>query len=406
MDGPSVSSRKSTAGNGVPGHAGRCTRSSRNRDGPLPDNGGIGEVVAAGRAKGECRHRVHVGTFGGHLARCADAAPVEGGPARLDNRLAGGAVGDGDGKVFRGVRERNPAVCDGCFFPAPGKSEKPAVGMGAMALGNASPGFASAGFHFHGKRESGSEVFGERLGSGNLVGHRRAAAAPPRVRARTATHFIPYAKKCYEAEAKMGLLAPLGIEPEQADLFFPVGEMQRQRTAAFLREEGIEQDHPLVLISPGSGWSGKNWPPERFRAVAEWSERERGAQVAWIGSPAEAHLVGENPPGKCWFGRFSVPELAAVMERATLWLGNDSGPMHLAAAVGCPTLSLWGPTEPAKWAPRGKRHRHLRKMERCQGCEYWNPEKTCFKQTHACMEAIRVDDVCEALSEMLSPPVP
>ena len=245
-----------------------------------------------------------------------------------------------------------------------------------------------------------ANVSGAEIWSG--IGDRR----PPRVRAKTATHFIPYAKECYEAEAKMGLLAPLGIEPEQADLFFPVGEMQRQRAAAFLREEGIEQGHPLVLISPGSGWSGKNWPPERFRAVAEWLERERGAQVAWIGSPAETRLAGENPPGKCWFGRFSVHELAAVMERATLWLGNDSGPMHLAAAVGCPTLSLWGPTEPAKWAPRGKRHRHLRKMERCQGCEYWNPEKTCFKQTHACMEAIRVDDVCEALSEMLSPPVP
>lgn len=228
------------------------------------------------------------------------------------------------------------------------------------------------------------------------IGDRR----PPRVSKAIQTCFFPYEKERYEADAMMQLLRPLGIDvPESgAELFFPVDGQSRQSAEEFLQREGVSGERPLILISPGSGWSGKNWPGNRFRAVAEWLEREKGAQVAWMGTAGEETVLGNGPlPGKNWFGRFSIPELAAVMERAALWVGNDSGPMHLAAAVGCPTLSLWGPTEPGKWAPRGEKHRHIRRMERCARCEYWNPAKTCFQKTHACMEAISVEDVKRAL---------
>ena len=77
---------------------------------------------------------------------------------------------------------------------------------------------------------------------------------------------------------------------------------------------------------------------------------------------------------------------------------SASPPMHLAAAAGCPTVSLWGPTEPGKWAPRGEKHRYIRRMERCPGCEYWNPAKHCLQPNHACMEAISVEEVEEAVS--------
>ena len=232
------------------------------------------------------------------------------------------------------------------------------------------------------------------------IGDRR----PPRVGKGIRTCFVPYEKERYEADALMQLLRPLGIDIPQvkAELFFPVDEASRQFAEDFLRREGEATERPLVLISPGSGWRGKNWPGERFREVAAWLERERGVQVAWIGSAGEAALAGSDPlPGKKWFGLFSIPELAAVMGCAALWLGNDSGPMHLAAAVGCPTVSLWGPTEPGKWAPRGEKHRHIRRMERCPGCEYWNPAKRCQQEKHACMEAISVEEVEAVLADVL-----
>ncbi|MBQ7251911.1 MAG: glycosyltransferase family 9 protein [Kiritimatiellae bacterium] len=233
------------------------------------------------------------------------------------------------------------------------------------------------------------------------IGERR----PPRVGKNIRTCFFPYEKERYEADALMQLLRPLGIEvpPSGAELFFPVDGASRRKAEDFLRREAVATDRPLVLVSPGSGWSGKNWPIGRFREVAAWLEGERGAQVAWIGSAGEAALAGDGPlPGKNWFGRFSIPGLAAVMERAALWVGNDSGPMHLAAAVGCPTVSLWGPTEPGKWAPRGEKHRRFRRMERCPGCEYWNPAKTCFQKTHACMEAVSVGEVRGAIAAALA----
>lgn len=248
-----------------------------------------------------------------------------------------------------------------------------------------------------------ANMLGAAIWSG--IGDRR----PPRVSKGIQTCFFPYEKTQYEADALMQLLRPLGIDVPQTgtELFFPVDEMSRRRAGDFLRREGVETGRPLVLLSPGSGWSGKNWPGGRFREVALWLERERGAQVAWIGSEREATLAGNDPlPGKTWFGLFTIPELAAVMERASLWVGNDSGPMHLAAAVGCPTMSLWGPTEPGKWAPRGEKHRHIRRIERCPGCEYWNPAKTCFQKTHACMESISVADVCTALCPTIRTEIP
>lgn len=232
------------------------------------------------------------------------------------------------------------------------------------------------------------------------IGDRR----PPRVGKGIQTRFFPYEKGRYEADALMQLLRPLGIDVPQAgaELFFPVDEAAQRFAEDFLRREGVAEDRPLILISPGSGWSGKNWPGGRFREVAAWLERERGVQVAWSGSAGEAALAGNGPlPEKNWFGRLSIPELAAVMERAALWLGNDSGPMHLAAAVGCSTVSLWGPTEPGKWAPRGAKHHHIRRMERCPGCEYWNPAMHCLQPTHACMEAISVEEVKAVLADAL-----
>jgi len=104
-----------------------------------------------------------------------------------------------------------------------------------------------------------------------------------------------------------------------------------------------------VVIQPGSGGAYKNWPLENFRAVNEELSR-RGRRVVWCTGPAEEEMPRLEPS----LPPMRLPELARALARARLYIGNDSGITHLAAASGCRTVAVFGPTDPAVWAPRGK----------------------------------------------------
>jgi heptosyltransferase-3 len=105
----------------------------------------------------------------------------------------------------------------------------------------------------------------------------------------------------------------------------------------------VEQEE-FAVIHPFSGSPRKNWPLERFRELAR--RLERGLPVRWCAGP-------EDPPLPEALRYDDLYELACWLARASLYVGNDSGITHLAAAVGTPVLALFGPTDPAVWAPRG-----------------------------------------------------
>jgi heptosyltransferase-2 len=113
----------------------------------------------------------------------------------------------------------------------------------------------------------------------------------------------------------------------------------------------------FVAIHPGSGAPDKNWPAERFAAVARGLEPD--LTCVWVRGPAEAGL-GPAPAGAKELAGEALHAVASELAAARLYLGNDSGLSHLAAAVGTPTLALFGPTDPALWAPRGRQVRVLR----------------------------------------------
>jgi heptosyltransferase-3 len=132
-------------------------------------------------------------------------------------------------------------------------------------------------------------------------------------------------------------LRPLGLAP--ASLLYP------------LRPPAPEPR--LVAIHPGSGSPRKNWPLDRWIALAHWLERECGARLLVISGEAEPAnlLAGIGEPAR----QLPLTQLAERLARCGFFVGHDSGVSHLAAAAGVPSLLLFGPTDPAMWAPPSPR---------------------------------------------------
>jgi len=110
---------------------------------------------------------------------------------------------------------------------------------------------------------------------------------------------------------------------------------------------------PIVLINPGAGWGAKEWPPERYGEVARALAKE-GARVLVNYGPGEEQLakdVQDSSDGAAEPTTCSIAELIALTRRARLLIGGDTGPLHLAAALGVPLVAIFGPTDPARNGP-------------------------------------------------------
>jgi len=154
----------------------------------------------------------------------------------------------------------------------------------------------------------------------------------------------------------------LGITPPPAPVAW-TAPADEARAEAILGKA-----RPFLALGPTANWSGKVWPAERFVALAcrltEGDGLLRGAPVVLLGGPGASERKAATPvatalattPGGLidLVGQLSLPEAAAVLGRAALFVGNDSGLMHLSAATGAPTLGLFGPTPAGEYAPVGR----------------------------------------------------
>jgi heptosyltransferase-2 len=183
------------------------------------------------------------------------------------------------------------------------------------------------------------------------------------------------------------LLAPLrqrGLPIPDPLPRFSLLPAERTYAQACWQERGLVA--PLILIHPGSGGRRKCWPWDRFLALAQRC-RQQGLSVLLVHGPAEADLAEQiHRDPQCQNLALCPPgllELAGLLESAALFVGNDSGPGHLAAALGTPPLTLFGPTDPRVWRPL---HRQARVVQARAGQ----------------LEAIGSEEVFAAAMEMLN----
>ena len=159
---------------------------------------------------------------------------------------------------------------------------------------------------------------------------------------------------------------------------------------------------PLVLLCPAARYRFKAWAPSQFAALADRLAAQ-GVVVALIGNRREYQLgqqilaLSRSHPFNM-MGQTSLSQLAGLMKQSALFIGNDGGPMHMAGAVGCPVLGLFGPTDPAVWGARGKHVSVISKHLDCQEC--FHP--VCQRGEDSCMGKISLEEVFEKAQDMLS----
>jgi heptosyltransferase I len=154
---------------------------------------------------------------------------------------------------------------------------------------------------------------------------------------------------------------------------------------------------PLALLYPGAGWGSKRWPPERYSAVAA-GLAARGFQVLVNAAPGEegiADSIVAQSNQAAIAVRCSLAELIALTRRVALAIGGDTGPMHLACALGRPVVGIYGPTDPARNGPYGTRFRVLRSPTSVRN-------HARLEQPEAGLLTIAPEEVLDAAGEVLS----
>ena len=207
----------------------------------------------------------------------------------------------------------------------------------------------------------------------------------------------------HEVEYYLCLLDGLGIpRPVPAALKLAVTGEEREAMARRLASFGIAQGAPIVAINPGATYgSAKRWYPDRFAAVADALSAEWSARVVVVGSAAEAPLAGEieaatrNPLFNL-AGRTTVRELMALLSLSSFLVTNDSGPMHIGAALGVPLVAIFGPTDWRRTSPWTDRARVVRVDVDCSPCML----RECDRG-HECMLGVTPGMVVDAARQLL-----
>jgi ADP-heptose:LPS heptosyltransferase len=249
-----------------------------------------------------------------------------------------------------------------------------------------------------------------RILHGYSVGYWRAMHFLPSTR-------VPAVRGIHDVEQNLRLLAPLGIEAEAKPQgpVFPVTAEDRARAAAMLAAMGLAADVRPIVVHAGSAQTvlaqAKRWPTERYRELIAALRAEAGDRVVVVEGPDEAGVADDivssrdatasRAPARVIKLSGPLGEAAALLERAELYVGTDSGLAHLAAAVGTPAVTIFAPADPDRVCPYGYRDLVVQPPPPC-GPSFLYPWEAAYPKMrqhadHRCIERVTVEAVMDAV---------
>jgi len=213
---------------------------------------------------------------------------------------------------------------------------------------------------------------------------------------------IPAHERFYylELARRAGWLESL---PDVAGIALHVTAEQTEKAEEKLRALGGRVGITRVAVGAGASYgSAKCWPPERFAQALNQLRRERDADIVLFGPPAESNVsaaiqAGLSRPALDLTGKTQIAELPALLSRCSVFLGNDSGAMHVAAAVGLPVVAVFGPTDPGGTSPVTPRCAIVQEKPYCSPCFL----RRC-PTDHRCMTAVTPEMVSAPLLRALT----
>ncbi|MBI4377006.1 MAG: hypothetical protein HY549_11215 [Elusimicrobia bacterium] len=221
------------------------------------------------------------------------------------------------------------------------------------------------------------------------------------------TDALPFSWLMHDLERNLSLLGPLDGRrlAELGDpVYLPAEPARAEELRLKLRAEAGADHRGWVGVHPGAAWTTKRWLPERYRELCR-GLAAAGYGVVLIGSSKDSEVCAAIAAGSGaldWSGRTDLSQLRALMGCLSLFVTNDSGPMHVATASGVPTLALFGPTSrELGFFPYGREHRVLEQGLDCRPCGLHGGAR-CPEGHFLCMRLITTDQALSAALEMLA----
>ncbi len=228
------------------------------------------------------------------------------------------------------------------------------------------------------------------------------AGIPERIGSNVSGRGILLTKVCsdrrdlHEVHRYLRVLELIDIHESSTELEFWHTDADRHAVRQTLATQGILPTEHLIGVNIGTTWRTKRWALENFGDVITQLQKRFGARILLTGSPTEIPL-GEalvevaKVEAINLIGQTTLMQLGALIESCDLYLTCDSGPMHIAAAVGTPTIALFGPTSPTRHGPYGENHEVIEKSVECRPCY----KRKCMRKDlpHLCMTEIDPNEV-------------
>ena len=217
------------------------------------------------------------------------------------------------------------------------------------------------------------------------------------------SHVTPYERLKHKVEYHLDLVRFLGCSTDFVEWGVYLSETEKAEVERLLRDNSVST--PFICAHPGGRLLLKRWPTHRCASLYDRMIDRFGLPLVLLSAGSEIGLAGEiasmmrNRP-ILLAGKTTIRQLSGVIAKAALLVCNDSAPMHIAAALGTPTVAIFGPSKSIEPRPYGKGHLVIEKDFSCR----WSCDEIRCKNEkhHACMEAITVDDVFQAIERKIA----
>lgn len=186
------------------------------------------------------------------------------------------------------------------------------------------------------------------------------------------------------------------------NLVWRISDEERKKADLFLKKMGLSFEKDILVgINPGAAFGpAKRWFPERYANLADELVKRYNAKILIFGGVQDFEIVREissmmESPSINLAGKTNLRELAAIIGRCRIFITNDTGPMHIASAVGTKVVAIFGSTDPVRTSPWGKGHIIVKKEIECSPCL----KPYCLRKDYKCFDMITVEDVLNIIEE-------